>query len=196
MKSFLRSLPGTVLFGALLVFLDVTGSAALRAQPLGPEARRVVELLDKIEKETSSGPGLISRKEMVTEVELNAYIAYRIASEKEEIMKELELKLLPNNRIEGRVLIDLSGKKLPTGLRPKMDILFSGTLRALDRKVRLELDAFYLEKQKIPPAFLDLIIALVSRLEGSDPWKLDDWHALPYGIKEMWTEKGRISVGY
>ena len=192
----MRGFPGTALFGALLFFFGASCPSVLRAQPQGPEARRVVELIDRIEKETSAGPGPVSRKEMVTEVELNAYIAYRIASEKEDIMKELELKLFPKSKIEGRVLIDLSGKNVPAGLRPKMGILFSGTLRTQDRKVRLELDSFYLEEQKIQPAFLDLIIALVSRLEGSEPWKLDDWHALPFGIREMWTEKGRLNVEY
>jgi len=53
------------------------------------------------------------RKIVITESELNSYIAYRIETEKEKIMKEFRLKLYKKNRIEGKVLVDLRGQKIP-----------------------------------------------------------------------------------
>jgi hypothetical protein len=181
---------------AAVALLASLRPASAQVPPVGLEAKKVIDLIDRIERETSSAPGPLSRKEAISEAELNAYIAHRIVSEKQEIMKVLELKLFPESRIEGRVLIDLSGRKIPTGLRPRMNILFSGTLMTRAGKVRMELDSFYLEEQKIQPALLDLIISLVSRLEGLEPWKIDDWHDLPYGLREMRTEQGRLCVEY
>src|SRR4030043_317747 len=76
------------------------------------EAQKVLLTIDKIEVETANpwtGP---PRSVTITESEFNSYVAYRIEDEKEEIMKELRLKLLADNKIEGKIHIDLRGQKL------------------------------------------------------------------------------------
>ncbi len=78
-----------------------------------PEARKVLKAIDKMESEQSRGDKGSLEKIVITEKELNSYIAYRIEREKEEIMKELRLKLFKRNKIEGKVLIDLRGQKIP-----------------------------------------------------------------------------------
>ena len=78
-----------------------------------PEALKVLEAIDKMESEQSKGDKDSLKKIVITEKELNSYIAYRIETEKEEIMKELRLKLFKKNKIEGKVLIDLRGQKIP-----------------------------------------------------------------------------------
>ncbi len=185
----------------ILVFAAACALAAALPQAeevpqAAPEARRVLDLIDRIEREAAEDPGSGLRRESISELELNAYIAYRIASENEEIMKELQLRLFPKSRIEGRVFIDLSGRKTPAGIKQKMTLLFSGTLLTRQGKVRLDIESFYLEGQKIEPAFLNFVISIVSRLEGAEPWKIEDWQALPFGIREMGTDAGRLHVEY
>ena len=168
----------------------------LRAQPVNADAQRVLRIIEKIEKEGSRGPGGASRKEVVSETELNAYIAYRIAFEKEEIMKELRLKLLPRNRIEGKIFIDLSSKRIPGFLKPQMNVYFAGTLETEGSKVRVHMESLFLEEQRIQTALLDMIISVVSQFEKMEPVSIEDWYDLPYGIRNLETRAGELVVSY
>jgi hypothetical protein len=160
------------------------------------DAQRVLRIIEKIEKEGSPGPGAASRKEVVSETELNAYMAYRIASEKEEIMKELRLKLLPLNRIEGKIFIDLSGRRVPGFLKPQMNVYFSGVIETEGPKVRVHIESLFLEEQRIQTALLDMIIYTVSQFEKMEPVSIEDWYDLPYGIRKLETRMGELVVSY
>ncbi len=70
-----------------------------------PEARKVLDAIEKMEREQSREDKDSLKKIVITEKELNSYIAYRIETEKEKIMKELRLKLFKRNKIEGKVLM-------------------------------------------------------------------------------------------
>ena len=167
---------------------------------LGPQvkedARKVLEILDRIQNDQGPASGRPLRTAVVSERELNAYIAYRIETEQEEIMKELRLKLLPENRVEGKIFIDLSGRSVLGFLKPQMNVYFAGMLETEGPKVRVRFESLFLEKQRIQTALLDLIISAVSRLEKTEAVSIEDWYDLPYGIRKMETRAGELVVSY
>ena len=161
------------------------------------EALKVFGLIEKIQVEQFTSPNSANLKNVsVTESELNSYIAYRIDVEKSEIMRELRLKLFKKNKIEGKIFIDLRGQDLPKLLKPEMNIYFDGTLEIEEGKVRLALKDLFLEDQRIQPTIMDMIIYIGSKIQGEEPFSMSDWWELPYGIKDIKTEKGRAVFYY
>ncbi len=167
---------------------------------LTPEARtdamKVLQVIERIQAEGAAGPSARPRSVAVTERELNAYIAHRIETEKEDILTDLRLKLFPGHRIEGLAVIDLRDRKLPAFIKPVMHIVFAGVLESRPGEARIRFESLYLEQQRIQTALLDLVIATVSELEGTEPLRLDDWYELPYGIIGLETEQGRLVASY
>ncbi|MCJ7680324.1 MAG: hypothetical protein MUP70_06355 [Candidatus Aminicenantes bacterium] len=154
------------------------------------KAQKVLKIIDTVLSEQQEGR-IRTSKAVVTEDELNAYIAYRIDVEREEVMKELQLKLFANNRLEGKVAIDLRGQNLPFSLKPKMALFFSADLEIKDSSVRIHMKEIFLEGQKIEAALLDLIISIGARLSNDTASRIGDWYYLPYGIKNLRTEQGK-----
>jgi hypothetical protein len=167
---------------------------------LGPQvkedARKVLEILDRIQNDQGPASGRPLRTAVVSERELNAYIAYRIETEQEEIMKELRLKLLPENRVEGKIFIDLSGRSVLGFLKPQMNVYFAGMLETEGPKVRVRFESLFLGEQRIQPVLLDMIIRTISKIENTEPVSIEDWYDLPYGIRKMETRAGELVVSY
>jgi len=161
-----------------------------------PEAQKVLRAIDRIEAENQqpwSGP---LRPITITESELNSYIAYRIETEKEEIMKELGLKLFPKNRIEGKIHIDLRGRDIPSYIRPEMDIYFSADVLVSGGAVRIDLQRLFLGDEPIPPLIIDLVIAISAKLNNEQATSINDWYELPFGIKDIKTQRGKAVFYY
>ena len=156
------------------------------------DARKVLSIIDNLIKERMRPNPKLPEKIRITENELNSYIIHRIISEEEEIMKELQLKIFGENKIEGKVYIDLRGQNLPSFLRPEMYVLFSGTLVVEDDKVRLDLKDLFLGNQRVQPLILDTILAISASVQNTEVTGLSDWYELPYGIKNISTEKGTV----
>ena len=167
---------------------------------LGPQvkedAQKVLEILDRIQNDQGPASGRPLRTAVVSERELNAYIAYRIETEQEEIMKELRLKLLPENRVEGKIFIDLSGRKIPFFLKRQMDVYFAGMIETEGPKVRIRVESLFLGEQRIQPVLLDMIIRTISKIETTEPVSIEDWYDLPYGIRKLETRLGELVVSY
>jgi len=160
------------------------------------EAQKVLLAIDKIEAETKqpwSGP---LRSLTITESEFNSYIAYRIETEKEEIMKELRVKLFKKNKIEGKIHIDLRGRDIPSFIRPEMDVYFAADLLTNNGLAKVDIQQLFLGDEPIKPLILDLVIAVSARLNNEKATSLNDWHELPYGIKDIKTEKGKATFFY
>ncbi len=149
------------------------------------EALKVINILQEIERYRAQSRQRSLTQAMITESELNSYIAYRIDVEREQIMKELRFKLLKGNKIEGKVFIDLSGQKIPGFLRPQMIIYFGGRIEVRDGRVKLDLRDLFIEDQRIEPRVVDLIISIASRAKKISTWSINDWFELPYGIKDL-----------
>jgi hypothetical protein len=156
------------------------------------EAVKVLGWIDFLINEQMKPHPKLPEKIMLSESELNSYIAHRIISEEEEVMKELQLRLFDQNRIEGKILIDLRGQSLPSFLRPQMTVFFSGKLEVNEDNIRLNLAELFLGNQRVQPMILDAIIAIGARLQNMEVTSIDDWYELPYGIKDVKTEKGAV----
>ena len=107
---------------AALVCTVFSGAAQDAPSKLTPEARadalKVLRIIETIQAESAKAPSVTTRSAVVTERELNAYIAHRIETEKEDVLTDLRLKIFPDNRIEGLAVIDLRGRKLPAFIKP------------------------------------------------------------------------------
>ncbi len=160
------------------------------------EAEKVLKLIEKIEGDRAESGQRGKRKVEVFESEFNAYVAHRIETEREQAMKELELKFFDANRIEGRLFFNLRGQDLPKILRPEMNFYFSGIIETNDGAVRLKLDELFLEGQEIQPVLLDLVFMIVARINKVESSSINDWYVLPSGIKEIKVYKGRAEFYY
>jgi hypothetical protein len=187
-----------VAFFVLIVFSDFISIGFFAQEKYSrEEAFKVFRLIDQIqiEQHNSSDTGKL-KNVVVTESELNSYIAYRIEVEQSKIMRELRLKLFSKNKVEGKIFIDLRGQDLPKILRPEMNIYFDGNLEIDDGKVRLSLKHLFLEEQRIQPSVLDMIIYIGSKIQGEEPFSISDWWELPFGTEDLKTEKGRAVFYY
>lgn len=183
---------------AALIFLSPflrTQNQSGRSYSLA-EALRVFKAIEKVEAETQQPWNGPFREIIITESELNSYIAYRIEKEKEEIMKELRFKLLEKNRIEGKIHIDLRGQQVPQFIRPEMDFYFAADLQAASGKVKFDLKELFLGDEPIQPLIIDLIIAVAARLDKAQATSINDWYELPFGIKDVKTQKGKAIFYY
>jgi len=161
-----------------------------------PEAQKVLKAIEKIESGKSAGEKGPLREIVITESELNSYIAYRIETEKEQVMKELRLKLFKKNKIEGKVLIDLKGQKIPKLLRPQMTLYFGAKIEVKDGNIRFDFKDLFLEEQRIQPTVVDLIIYIGSKIDKTEPWGLKDWFVLPYGMKDIKVQRRKAIFYY
>lgn len=160
------------------------------------EAQRVLKAIQEISNEQFRQNKSTLKKIVITESELNSYIAYHIETEKEEIMKELQFKLFHENRVEGKILIDLTGREIPKFLRPRMTFYLGGKIEVEDEKVKFIVKKLFLEGQPIQPMVLDLIIYIASKIENTEASSINDWYDLPYGIKNMEIQKGKAIFYY
>ena len=157
------------------------------------ETRRVFQIIGQLEEKILQNGQKNQESVIVTESELNSYFAYRIEAEEEEIMKQLHIKILKNNKIEGKIHIDLRGQKIPDFLRPEMNIYFSGKIEVISGKGRILMKKLYLEEQSIQPQVLDAIIFIASKLQNSEPTSLFDWYELPFGIDDI-TTRNKLAI--
>lgn len=160
------------------------------------EVQKVLKAIEKVSSEQLRGNRGMLKKILITEGELNSYIAYRIETEREEVMKELRVKLFPESRIEGKILIDLTGQKIQKFLRPRMTFYLDGKIKVKNEKVKLVIKKLFLEGQPIQPMILDLIIFIASKIENTEASSINDWYELPYGIKNIETKKCKAIFYY
>lgn len=160
------------------------------------EALKVMGLIERIQLEQLEKGSSELRNVVVKESEFNSYVAFRIDVEKEEVMKELKVKFFDDNRMEGKVVVDLRKQKLPKILKPQMTFFIGGELEVKDGYVRLNLEELFLGAQRIQPAVLDLVIFLGSKITGEEAFSMSDWWILPYGIKDIKTQKGLATFYY
>jgi len=133
---------------------------------------------------------------VITESELNSYLAYRLETEREEITREIHIKLLERNEIEGKIVIDLRNQEIPKFLKPLMNFYFRGRLEVQEGKAKLDLKKLFLENEPIPPMVLDLIIYISAKIEKTEASSINDWYELPYGIDSIETHSGWLALFY
>ena len=132
----------------------------------------------------------------VTEKELNAYIAYRLAQEEEPVCDSLTVKLLDHNQVRGKIRFDAQRLNLDALLGDNLDFDFKGVFLTRDGAARIDLVSLQLNGQPIDPQVLDFVIhtaALVYRTESSG---IGDWYELPKGIKRIDVRKANAVLYY
>jgi hypothetical protein len=199
-----RHLPGPAVFAALMTLAAAAVFAEVPPE-VKAKAAGIFAALEKIEAEAdrttparavpvapAAKPG--TRSLTFREDELNAYAACRL--EDEPYVKAAVLKLLAGDKIEGRLTIDF-GKPQVSGLvSQKQDLLFAAHVETRDGKIRINMDSLYLGTQAISPAFIDVVIGIVSRLQGVEPTSLRDWYDLPPGVLRLESRPGQVVVIY
>lgn len=160
------------------------------------DALRVSQLIQTISNTPPAAAGDTPRSVKVKEREINAYIAQRIKQENEKILKQLEIKLLDDNRIKGSVGFDLTGLNMLNLLPEQLDFRFDGRLEAQDRKARFNVQSLHLDDQLIQPAVLDMVIAAIAGIYGTQPSSVNDWYVLPYDIQRVDVRKGMATIYY
>jgi hypothetical protein len=178
----------------LVLCLSFLASGTQKYSP--QEVNKVLKAIDRVERETATHIKRPLKKISVTESELNSYIAYLVEVKNEKFLKELRLKLLKKNKVEGIILIDLRGEKVPDFLRPQMTLYFGGKLEANEGLVRFILKDLFLEEQRIEPKVLDFIIAFAAKIGNYKVWSVNDWWELPHGIKDVETEAHKAVFFY
>jgi len=183
-------------FAALVSLMTALPGAAAEVRPeIRAKAAGVLGALKKIEAERGR-PAPALRSLMFTEAEFNAYIVCRLDAENEPFVKAAEFKLLADNEVEGRITIDLSGQRIAGLLPQRQDLLFSARFETRDGMIKINMEKLFLGTQPIMPAVVDLIIGIVSRLQGVEPTSLQDWYDLPPGVLKLETRPGRVLVFY
>jgi hypothetical protein len=193
MTSSGRRLAAALLAVALTAPAAVGAGAQAAAQD---RAQNVLKALDRIQAESLAAPSRVLRRSDFAESDFNAYIAYRLDEEKEDVLKELKLKLLGENRVEGMALVDLSGQRIPSFIKPRMSLYFEGLLIVQEGKARFDFRKLFLEGREIPLVVLDTLIDIAVRLGKTDAESIRKWVDLPYGIKDLKTRAGGISLYY
>ena len=195
-----------VLFAALSAFAVPAAHGSADVPPeVRARAAGIFAALDRIEADAArprssqtfpASPAPGSRNLVFSEAELNAYAACRIDVEGRPYIKAAEFKLLAGDRIEGRISIDL-GKPQASGLMAqKQDLLFAARVETKDGKIRINMDKLFLGAQAVSPDFVDVIISIVSRLQGVEPTSLKDWYDLPEGVLRLESRHGQVVVIY
>ena len=185
-----------VAFPPAFLLQMVAFSGHLQSEYSREEALKIVNLINDVQREQLIKKDDDTRSVTVTENEINSYIAFRIETEKEEVLKELRLKLFDNNYTEWMIMLDLEGANLPKILKPHMTFFMGGVLEVKDGQVRLNMKDLFLENQRIQVAVFDLVIFIGSRFLGSEPFSMNDWWDLPYGIKDFKTQIGKATFYY
>jgi hypothetical protein len=184
------------IIAAALITAASLGTGAELPASVKRDALKVQKELDRIEAENLRGKTGPVKSVMFTETELNAWVAYRLDEQKEDVLRELVLKLFADNRVEGKAFVDLSKSHLPLGLKPRMNLYFSGRVIVQAGAAKVEFEKLFIESQQVSMILLDLMIAISSGLGKSDAGSIKDWIILPYGLKDLRGEPGRVHLYY
>ena len=163
--------------------------------PATTDALKVEHLLKTIE----THPDRSADKDLtaeVTEQELNAYIAYRLAREKGQPIDRLKVRLLDRNRIHGKIRLDAAQLNLGVLLGDDLDFDFEGLVHSRNGAVRLELAELRLRGHPMDPQLADMILDAASLCTGTQLGRIGDWYAMPKGIKQITVTRGKAVVHY
>lgn len=167
--------------------------AAWQQGLIGEEQAKLQKVLQTIEmmEKANLDPQPRSLKQVVlTEDEINAYIAYRLRTEPVELLQELQLRLFNDNRLEGKAVFDLSQENLPNFV-PKMAVLFfSAIFRIQEGKIYFEFKKVFLGSQELSIDFVSAMIKQIAIAHNAPPEGLDRSYDLPFGIKDIKSRNG------
>lgn len=158
-------------------------------------ALKVQHLLETIETHHSRAGRPVHTAE-VTEQELNDYIGYRLAQERHPYINSLKVHLLDNNRVQGKIIFDAQQLNLGLLFGEALDFDFKGILHTRHGAARLDLGTLLLRGRPVSPRTADMILSAIALCNGTEPSRIDDWYALPKGLKRIVVKKGNAALYY
>jgi hypothetical protein len=190
-------------FSALsAVSLGASAGADVRAARRDAEAmKQKVAAINQF----AERPGKQPRRTMITESEVNAYLAYEARQQLPVGVVDPSVTILGTGRLSGRATVDLDAvrtQRKATGLLDPMTYLTgrlpiaaSGVLTTRDGVGRFELESAELSGVPIPKMLLQEILSYYSRTpEKPGGIALDDPFALPARIREIHVQRGQAVV--
>jgi hypothetical protein len=153
-------------------------------------ALKVQQILNNFETQrpTSKNRKLTAE---VTQTELNAYIKHRLTQDKDPCIKGLQVVLLEDNHVRGKLRSNSRPFNLSFLFGDILDFDFKGILYTRKGKARLALNALELNGQPIKPEMLDLILSAAAQFNGTPPARIGDWYELPKGIHRITVNNGK-----
>lgn len=158
--------------------------------------KKVFQAIEELEKAQRGASPATLRSLSLTEEELNAYIAYRIATDPVELLKELQLKLLDGNRFEGKAVFDLSQENLPAVVPKEAPLFFSASFTVSGGKVHFVFHKIFLGTQELAVDFVSEMVRMIAQAHNAPAEGLNRSYDLPYGIKDIKSKKGRAIFYY
>ena len=160
------------------------------------DALKVQHILKTIERKPKQPE---SNEESIAEVsqkEVNAYIAYRLAREENPIVNHLAVNLLGDNQIQGKIRIKADQLNLGGLLGQDLNFDFKGIVQTRDNAARLNLTDLYLDGYSVQPQVLDFVISSAGALYNTDVGRVGDWYKLPKGINRIMVKPAKAIIYY
>lgn len=192
-KNAKRSIRLRNLWSLLLAFSAVFLMGGLDQRT--KDALKVQHILRTIERQPQQTDGNELTAE-VTEKEVNAYIAHRLAGEKNPVINRLSVNLLDNNQIQGKISFNAEQLNLGRLLGEELDFDFKGVVQTRNHAARLDLIALTLGGYAVKPQVLDFVLSSAGMVYDTDVGRIDDWYALPKGIKRIMVRKAKAIIYY
>jgi hypothetical protein len=138
----------------------------------------------------------------LTEDEYNAYLAWALKYEPRPGVDSVKLKFFPDNYVSTLSVVDLDAVQqwkpdmIPTLLRPLMrgrrSFWVDFRFKVADGMLTYTIEKAYVENVRVPAVVVQEVIRLVA---AKQPEKFDATKPLemPYGVKRLWTEQGKVS---
>lgn len=154
------------------------------------KVQKVLQIIERLEKEALEPQPRPWKEVVLTEEELNAYIAYRLRTDRVEMLQDLQIKLLDNNLIEGKAVFDLSGENLPDFVPRTAVVFFSTVFRVEGRRIYFDFKKIFLGPQELSVNFVSEMIKQIALAHQAPPEGLNRSYDLPFGLKDIKTRKG------
>ena len=183
-----------------LVAAGLGGNAAISKS----DADRLQNKLARIADNARAGHPAALRTS-VSEIELNSYLTYALASDLPEGISEPYVTIEGGGRLSGRAVVDLgrissersSGNRLDplSYFSGKAPITAVGALHTKQGTARFDLESATVAGVSVPSLLLQAVVSHYTRTpENPDGVKLNDSFTLPAGIKEIEVGKGQTIV--
>ena len=181
--------------GVVAVICLAVGLVGVIDQPT-KDALKVGHILRTIATAAATATDRNARSAEVTESELNAYIAHRLAQEQQPLVKRLTVSLLDNNHVNGTIQFDAEALKLETLMGVNLDFDFKGILHTRNGAARLALITLNLCGQPVNPQVFDFVIHTASLVYHRESSSIDDWYELPKGVKHIMISRAKAVLHY
>ncbi|MGQ9619259.1 MAG: hypothetical protein ACUVUG_09915 [Candidatus Aminicenantia bacterium] len=161
--------------------------------------KRAEASIEKIRKGTDRPFKFILKKVYLSEEEVNSYIHFKNPFRKPKELVNEWLYLKDDNLVEYKVKFDLTNseiKGLPDFLKGLIEASVSGELSSFEGRVKFKPLTFAINKNPFPVSFLTNILDIYYKAKGREGMDIERWFILPYGIRKIRVEKGRVALYY